>query len=50
MIKKVLVRPSTTDEGKSKVIIIDDTREVHENAKISCMKVVIKRPLMEGRH
>jgi hypothetical protein len=43
MIKKVLVRPSATDEGKSKVIIINDTREVHENAKISCMKVVIEK-------
>jgi hypothetical protein len=35
---KVLVRPSATDKGKGKEIIISDAREADENAKISCRK------------
>jgi hypothetical protein len=41
--KKVLVRPSATDKGKGKEIIIDDAREDDGNAKISCRKVVTKK-------
>jgi hypothetical protein len=37
--KNVLVRPSMADKGKGKEIIIDDTREANEKAKLSCRKV-----------
>jgi hypothetical protein len=29
--KKVMVRPSATDKGKGKEVIIDDAREADEN-------------------
>jgi hypothetical protein len=41
--KKVLVLSSAVDKGKGKEIIIDDTRETDENAKISCRKVVTEK-------
>jgi hypothetical protein len=42
--KKFLVWSSAADMGKGKDIIIGDTREADENAKISCKKVVTKDP------
>jgi hypothetical protein len=38
--KRVLIRPGTTDKGKSKEIITGNTQEADGNNKISCMKVV----------
>jgi hypothetical protein len=41
--KRVLIRPSTTDKGKGKEIIIGNAREADENNKISCRKVVAEK-------
>jgi hypothetical protein len=41
--KRVLIRPSTTDKGKDKEIIIGNAREVDGNHKISCRKVVAEK-------
>jgi hypothetical protein len=41
--KKVIVRPSVTDKGKGKEVIIGDTREADENVKVSCRKVVAEK-------
>jgi hypothetical protein len=41
--KKVLIRPSATDKGKGKEIIIGDARKANENNKNSYRKVVAKR-------
>jgi hypothetical protein len=41
--KKVLTRPSATDKGKGKEVIIGDARKADENNKKSCRKVVIER-------
>jgi hypothetical protein len=41
--KKVLVRPNTADKGKGKEIVIGNAREVDENHKISCRKVVAEK-------
>jgi hypothetical protein len=41
--KKVLVRPNTADKGKGKEIVIGNAREVNENHKISCRKVVAEK-------
>jgi hypothetical protein len=47
--KKVLIRPSTTDKGKGKEVIIDDARKADENNKISCRKVVAEKTPNGGR-
>jgi hypothetical protein len=47
--KKVLIRPSATDKGKGKEVIIDDARKVDENNKNSSRKVVRRGLPMEGR-
>jgi hypothetical protein len=41
--KKVLVRPNIADKGKGKEIVISNAREVDENHKISCRKVVAEK-------
>jgi hypothetical protein len=41
--KKVLIRPSTTDKGKGKEVIIGDAQKVDENNKIFCRKVVAEK-------
>jgi hypothetical protein len=41
--KKVLVRPSVTDKGKGKEVIISNAREADEITKNSCWKVVTER-------
>jgi hypothetical protein len=41
--KRVLIRPSTTNKGKGKEIIIGDTREANGSNKISCRKVVAEK-------
>jgi hypothetical protein len=41
--KRVLIRPSTTDKGKDKEIIIGNAWETDENNKISCRKVVTEK-------
>jgi hypothetical protein len=41
--KRILVRPNTTDKGKDKEVIIDNTREADGNHKISCRKVVAEK-------
>jgi hypothetical protein len=41
--KRVLIRPSTSDKGKDKELIIDNTREADGNHKISCRKVVAEK-------
>jgi hypothetical protein len=41
--KRVLIRPSTTDKGKGKEIIIGDARGADGNNKISCRKVVTEK-------
>jgi hypothetical protein len=41
--KKVLIRPSATDKGKGKEVIIGDVRKADENNKNSCRKVVVER-------
>jgi hypothetical protein len=41
--KRILVQPNTTDKGKDKEIIIDNTREADGNHKISCRKVVAEK-------
>jgi hypothetical protein len=41
--KKVLIRPSTTDKGKGKEVIIGDAQKVDENNKISCRKIVAEK-------
>jgi hypothetical protein len=41
--KKVLIRPSATDKGKGKEVIIGDTRKADENNKNSCRKVVAEK-------
>jgi hypothetical protein len=41
--KRVLIRPSTTDKGKDKEVIIGNAREADGNNKISCRKVVAKK-------
>jgi hypothetical protein len=43
--KRVLIRPSTSDKGKGKEIIIGDAREADGNSKISCRKVVAEKTL-----
>jgi hypothetical protein len=45
--KKFLVRPTTTDKGKGKDIIIGNPLEDDENSKISSRKVVAKKTQME---
>jgi hypothetical protein len=47
--KKVLIRPNTADKGKGKEIVINDTREVDEDSKISCRKVVAEKTPDRGR-
>jgi hypothetical protein len=42
-VKKVLIRPSTTDKGKGKEVIIGNAREADEITKRSCRKVVTER-------
>jgi hypothetical protein len=46
--KRILVRPNTTDKGKDKEIIINNTREADGNLKISCRKVVAEKTLDGG--
>jgi hypothetical protein len=46
--KKVLVQPNTTDKGKGEEIVIGNAREVDENYKISCRKVVVEKTLNGG--
>ena len=41
--KKVLIRPSATDKGKGKEVIIGNAQEVDEITKNSCKKVVTER-------
>jgi hypothetical protein len=41
--KNVLIRPNTADKGKGKEIVISNAREVDENHKISCRKVVAEK-------
>jgi hypothetical protein len=41
--KKILIRASTTDKGKGKEVIINNTRKADENNKISCRKVVAEK-------
>jgi hypothetical protein len=42
--KKILIRPSTTDKGKDKEVIIVNAREAEmEKNKISCRKVVAEK-------
>jgi hypothetical protein len=41
--KKILIRPSTTDKGKDKEVIIGNSREADGNNKISCRKVVAEK-------
>jgi hypothetical protein len=41
--KKVLTRPNTADEGKSKGIVIDNARETAGNHKFFCRKVVAEK-------
>jgi hypothetical protein len=43
MAKKVMIRPSTTDKGKGKEVIIDNTLKAGENNKNSCRRVVAER-------
>jgi hypothetical protein len=43
--KKVIIRPSTSNKGKAKEVIIDDARKDDENNKIFCMKVVAEKTL-----
>jgi hypothetical protein len=38
--KKVLIRPSATDKGEGKEVIIGNARKADENNRISCRKVV----------
>jgi hypothetical protein len=45
--KRVLIRPSTSDKGKGKEIIIGDAWEADGNSKISCRKVVAEKTLKE---
>jgi hypothetical protein len=48
-----MVQPSSTDKGKGKEIIIGGTREIDENVKVSCMKVVAEKtlpPTLGGSH
>jgi hypothetical protein len=41
--KRVLIRPSTTDKGKDKEVIIGNAQEADGNNRISCRKVVAKK-------
>jgi hypothetical protein len=41
--KKVLIRPSATDKGESKGVIIDNARKADENNRISYRKVVAEK-------
>jgi hypothetical protein len=41
--KKVLVRPNTANKGQGKEIATGNAREVDENHKISCRKVVAEK-------
>jgi hypothetical protein len=41
--KNVLIRPSTTDKGKSREVIIGDAWKADENNKISCRKIVVEK-------
>jgi hypothetical protein len=41
--KRVLIRPSTANNGKGKEIIIGNAREADGNHKISCRKVVAEK-------
>jgi hypothetical protein len=49
--KKILIRPSTADNGKDKEVIIVNAREAEmEKTKSLAGKWWPRRPLMEGRH
>jgi hypothetical protein len=41
--KRVLIRPSTTNKGKDKEVIIGNAREADGNNKMSCRKVVAEK-------
>jgi hypothetical protein len=46
--KKILIQPSTTDNGKDKEVIIGNAQEADGNNKISCRKVVAEKTLDGG--
>jgi hypothetical protein len=46
--KRVLIRPSTTNKGKDKEVIIGNAREADGNNKMSCRKVVAEKTPDEG--
>ena len=41
--KRVLIRPSTTDKGKGKEVIIGEVRKADKNNKISCRKIMAEK-------